>query len=204
MTSNAKIEAGTGMERIAALAILAVLIAGLFLATFGIAYSMFAEQRASAEQTQRLLSRLEGLVERQGELANYLAAGNDAARLNAIFLNAPQAGIGTARLQEQIGSLAGNSGLSVRRVSAVSNGAANKISLQIQVTGNIVAFSGFLVGLENSVPWLFVESMNVSQVRQRRRSRNSAAPIPELTAMVTISAYTGPGDNAAAVQGGSK
>lgn len=204
MSNSAKIEAGTAMERMAALAILAALVAGLLMATFGTAYSNFADQRAEAERTQRLLNRLEGLVERQGRLADYLAVGNDATRLNVIFLNAPQAGIGVARLQDQIGSLATNSGLSVRRVSAVNNGAANKISLQVQVTGNIVAFSGFLVGLESSVPWLFVDSMNVSQTRQRRRDRNGAAAVPELTALLTISAYTGPGDGPAAVQGGSK
>ena len=182
----------TRLERLAAVAILAALVVGLFLATFGTAYSGFAVQRAQAEQTQSLLNRMESLVERQGRLADYLATGTDAARLDAIFLNAPQSGIGTARLQEQIGLLASASGVAVRRVSAVSSGAANQISLQVQVTGDIVAFSGFLVGLENSLPWLFVDSMNVSQSR-KRRSRNSEQVAPEMIALLTISAYTGPG-----------
>ena len=193
------------LERMAALVILAALVTGLFLATFGTAYSSFADQRARAEQTQSLLSRLERLVERQGRLADHLATGTDAARLDAIFLNAPQSGIGTARLQEQIGTLASASGLAVRRVSAVSSAAANQISLQVQVTGDIVAFSGFLVGMENSLPWLFVDSMNVSQTR-KRRSRDSEQAAPEMIALLTISAFTGPDDSPApeqAVQGGA-
>lgn len=204
MSSMSKPARKTRLERMAALALLAALVTGLFLATFGTAYSSFADQRARAEQTMSLLNRLEGLVERQGRLADYLATGTEAARLDAIFLDAPQSGIGTARLQEQIGALASASGMAVRRVSAV-NSAANQISLQVQVTGDIVAFSGFLVGLENSLPWLFVDSMNVSQTR-KRRSRGSAQAAPEMIALLTISAFTGPGDSPApgqAVQGGA-
>lgn len=189
------------LERLAALAILAALVSGLFLATFGVAYSKFADQRSRAEEMQSLLSRLEGVVERQNRLADYLVTGDDAAQLQSIFLDTPQRGIGTARLQEQIGELAGNSGVAVRRVSVVGGGAAERISLQVQVTGNIVAFSSFLVGLENSLPWLFVDSMNVSQSR-KRRGRNSVQPLPELVAQLTISVYTGPGDSPAGGQGG--
>lgn len=198
--------AGTGSkrkERMAALLILAMLVAGLFLATFGTAYSKFADQRTQAEQTQGLLDRLESMVERQGQLADYLAGGTDVARLDAVFLNAPQVGIGTARLQEQIGSLASASGMAVRRVSAVNSGAANQIALQVQVTGDIVAFSGFLVGLENSLPWLFVESMNVSQTRKRRVRDDGRAP-PEMIALLTIAAYTGPGSSPASGPGGGQ
>ncbi len=191
------------MERLAALLILAGLVAGFLWASFGTAYSSFAGQRAKAERVQSLLTRLESVIERQDQLATYLAAGDDAARLDVVFLKSPQPGIGTARLQEQIGSLASSSGMEIRRVSAVSSGAANRISLQIQATGNVVTFSSFLVGLERSQPWLFVDSMNVSQsFRRRGRTRNPADPT--LTALLTISAYTRPDDAPASGQGGAK
>lgn len=191
------------MERSAALLILAAVVAGLFLATVGTAYSSFAGQRAKAVRIQSLLNRLESVIERQNELADYLATGSDAARLDVIFLDAPQPGIGTARLQEQIGALASASGMEIRRVTTVSSGAANRISLQIQATGNVVTFSSFLVGLEKSQPWLFVDSMNVSQ-SFRRRSRGNRQADPALTALLTISAYTRPDNRPTTGQGGAK
>lgn len=190
------------MERALALLILAGLVAGLMGLTFGTAYSEFAERRARAENLQSMVLRLENVIQRQGQLADYLASGDDLTRLDAIFLDAPQSGIGTARLQQRIASLAGNSGVAVRRVTVVDNGAANQISLQVQVSGNIVAFSSFLVGLESSLPWLFVDSMNVSQARQRR-GPNKASSDHEFIAMLTISAYTGP-DNSPASAGGMR
>ncbi len=191
------------MEQLAALLILAVVVSGIFWATVGTAYSSFADQRAKAARVQNILNRLESVIERQNKLADYLATGNDAAKLDVIFLDAPQPGIGTARLQEQIGSLASASGMEIRRVSAVSSGAGNRISLQIQATGNVVTFSSFLVGLEKSQPWLFVDSMNVSQ-SFRRRARGNRKADPALTALLTISAYTKPDNSPATGQEGAK
>jgi hypothetical protein len=193
MSAQTRVASRLGLEHLVALAILAALVCGLFLATFGVAYAKFADQQSQAEEMQRLLSRLEGVVERQSRLADYLGRGDDAARLQSIFLNTSQRGIGTARLQEQIAALANDSGVAVRRVSAVGSGDTGQISLQVQVTGSIVAFSSFLVGLENSLPWLFVDSMNVSQSR-KRRGRSSAQPASNLVALLTISVYTGPGE----------
>ncbi|MCH8861872.1 MAG: hypothetical protein IID51_05120 [Proteobacteria bacterium] len=203
MSARINIAIKPRMEQLAALLILAVIVSGVFWATFGTAYSSFADQRAKAARVQNILNRLESVIERQNKLADYFATGSDADRLDVIFLDAPQPGIGTARLQEQIGSLASASGMEIRRVSAVSSGASNRISLQIQATGSVVTFSSFLVGLEQSQPWLFVDSMNVSQ-SFRRRGRDGKRADPALTALLTISAYTGPDDSPATGQGGAK
>lgn len=190
------IAAKTHLERVIAVAILVLAVAILLAVTAGYAFVSFSEQRDRVTDIQNILNRFEATIDRQQKLADRFARDAAASTYDGVFLEASERGLGAARLQDQIGTLARSSGVQMRRVSVVDGGAENRLALQVQVTGDLVAITGFLVDIESSRPWLFVESLNISQVRQRR-SAVTREPGPSLVVMLTVAAFTGPGEAAA-------
>lgn len=158
------------LDRLVAVALFFMLVAALLLVTFGAGYTLFAQQRDQAVSVLRLTEQIRVVVDRQQATAEGLAEIDQQKLLNTVYMRATNAAVAVATLQDKITTLAAATGTQTRRISvADGSGASGRVSIQVQLTGNLDQLSSFLVGVENHRPLLTIEKISVNRLRSRRR-----------------------------------
>ena len=179
-------------ERLLALALLVVVVSAVGFATFGTAYAAFSRERSKAQAAISLVQRYEAIIGRQERYARQLATTDADAAFENVFLDVPSRASGAARLQEMVNAVAASSSVTVNRLSLVRDRRDSGISVAVQITGDLVTVSTFMVALEAHEPWLFVEAMRLTHPRASR-ARQLDRSNPALAGIFTITAYTEPG-----------
>ena len=192
---------GTGLmapgwvSRLAALALSAGVVFGLYFFVVAPIVAGYAETDAAVNQAAELLDRyrrvaaarpalqdrLDTLKSRQSEIGTYLGGHTDA--------------LAGAELQELVNATvaAGGGGLrSVQILPVKTDGGFRRIGVRVQMTATIAQVLRVLHGLEAGSTLLFVDNLEVSNRRARRRRNKPVQMDPTLLVRLDLFGYLRP------------
>ena len=123
-------------------------------------------------------SQLDELARRTAKSGVYLAGNTDS--------------LAAAGLQEDVSAKIGRAGGTLRSVQilpATSDGDFKKVSVRVQLTATLAAFSELLYSLEAARPFVFVDNLDI---KNRRTRSNDANQDPELIIRFDLYGYLRP------------
>ena len=180
------------VSRLAALALSAGVVFGLYVFVVAPIVAGYAETDAAVNQAAELLDRyrrvaaarpalqdrLDTLKSRQSEIGTYLGGHTDA--------------LAGAELQELVNATvaAGGGGLrSVQILPVKTDGGFRRIGVRVQMTATIAQVLRVLHGLEAGSTLLFVDNLEVSNRRARRRRNQQVEMDPTLLVRLDLFGY---------------
>ncbi len=183
------------VSRLAALALSAGVAFGLYIFVAAPILAGYAETDAALAQAAELLDRyrrvaaarpalqerLDALKSRQSEIGAYLSGGTDA--------------LAGAELQELVNATVANGGGGLRSVQILpvkADGGFRRIGVRVQMTATIAQMLRVLHGLEAGSTLLFVDNLEVSNRRARRRRKQPAEMDPTLLLRLDLFGYLQP------------
>ena len=183
------------VSRLAALAVSAGVAFALYLFVVAPIVAGYAETDAAMTQAAELLDRyrrvaaarpalqerLGALTSRQSEIGAYLGGGTDA--------------LAGAELQELVNATVakGDGGLRSMQILPVkADGGFRRIGVRVQMTANIAHVLRVLHGLEAGSTLLFVDNLEVSNRRARRRRNQPVEMDPTLLVRLDLFGYLRP------------
>ena len=188
------------VSRLAALALSAGVVFGLYLFVVAPIVAGYAETDAAVAQAAELLDRyrrvaaartglqerLDALKSRQSEIGTYLGGETDA--------------LAGAELQELVNATVAKGGGGLRSVQILpvkTDGSFRRIGVRVQMTATIAQVLRVLHGLEAGSTLLFVDNLEVSNRRARRRRNQPVEMDPTLLVRLDLFGYLIPrsGDN---------
>ena len=177
-----------------ALLLAAGVVAAVSLATLLAVSSVlgyWAEGAAQVSDIQPRMARLQGYIESQEQFTQ--AANQSAAMAGSLmFKDSGGSGRGGALLQQTVRQLAEKAGLTITgselRESVPLDNLA-KMLVNLTLTGDPDDVMQFLRLVNRNRPVLFVESIQLSDVYRRARSRRNAPEQSDIQADVLVSAY---------------
>lgn len=180
------------LHRLAAVLILIAVLAG-----FGTAVAMplLALKRAHEETVADLkarITRLQAVNARRSALESRLTAMEASDRTSERLLSEDSAPLAAAALQSRVKALAERSGsaLTSSQVQAATQDALfERVSLRLQMDGDIGALHRFMTLLQSETPSIFVNSLQISAASRGRNAANDIySPVP-LQWAVEVYAY---------------
>ena len=180
------------VSRLAALALSAGIVFAAYIFVAAPIVADYAETDAAVIQTAELLDRyrrvaaarpalqerLNALNARQSEIGTYLSGGTDA--------------LAGAELQELVNATVAQSGAGLRSVQILpvkADGGFQRIGVRVQLTATISQVLRVLHGLEAGSTLLFVDSLEVSNRRARRRRKQPVDMDPTLLVRLDLFGY---------------
>lgn len=180
--------------RIAALALLLGLFWGLYAAVVAPVLAerariareladgrdLFGRYRALAQGREVLRSRLDELAAQQAESGIYLGGETDA--------------LAGAELQEIVNGLVESGGGRLRSVQILpvkADGDFRRVGVRIQLMATVAQALRILYALEGGRTYLFIDTLDISNRRARRR-KGQTDPDPELLIRLDLSGYLRP------------
>jgi hypothetical protein len=183
-------------SRLAALALSAGVAFGLYIFVAAPIVASYAETDAAVAQAAELLDRyrrvaaarpalqerLDALKSRQSEIGTYLGGETDA--------------LAGAKLQELVNATVAAGGGALRSVQilpAKADGGFRRIGVRVQMTATIAQVLHVLHGLDAGSTLLFVDNLEVSNRRARRRRKQQVEMDPTLLVRLDLFGYLTPG-----------
>ena len=180
------------VSRLAALALSAGVAFALYLFVVAPIVAGYAETGAAVAQAAELLDRyrrvaaarpalqerLDALKARQSEIGTYLGGGTDA--------------LAGAELQELVNATVAKGGGGLRSVQILpvkADGGFRRIGVRVQMTATIAQVLRVLHGLEAGSTLLFVDNLEVSNRRARRRRNQPVELDPTLLVRLDLFGY---------------
>ena len=145
------------------------------------AAEMLGRYRGIAAARPALQERLEALKARQSEIGAYLGGGTDA--------------LAGAELQELVNATVAKGGGGLRSVQILpvkADGGFRRIGVRVQMTATIAQVLRVLHGLEAGSTLLFVDNLEVSNRRARRRRNQPVEMDPTLLVRLDLFGYLRP------------
>ncbi len=183
------------VSRLAALALSAGVVFALYVFVAAPIVAGYAETDAAVVQATELLDRyrriaagrpalqerLEALKSRQSEIGTYLSGGTDA--------------LAGAELQELVNATVARGGGGLRSVQILpvkADGGFRRIGVRVQMTATIAQVLRVLHGFEAGSKLLFVDKLEVSNRRARRRRKQPVEMDPTLLVRLDLFGYLRP------------
>ncbi len=183
------------VSRLAALALSAGVVFGLYLFVVAPIVAGYAETDAAVNQAAELLDRyrrvaaarpalqdrLDALKLRQSEIGAYLGGHTDA--------------LAGAELQELVNATVAKGGGGLRSVQILPvkvDGGFRRIGVRVQMTATLAQVLHVLHGLEAGSSLLFVDNLEVSNRRARRRRNQPVQMDPTLLVRLDLFGYLRP------------
>jgi hypothetical protein len=184
------------VSRLSALALSAGVVFGLYIFVAAPIVASYAETDAAVAQAAELLDRyrrvaaarpalqerLDALKSRQSEIGTYLGGETDA--------------LAGAKLQELVNATVAAGGGALRSVQilpAKADGGFRRIGVRVQMTATIAQVLHVLHGLDAGSTLLFVDNLEVSNRRARRRRKQQVEMDPTLLVRLDLFGYLTPG-----------
>ena len=145
------------------------------------AAEMLGRYRGIAAARPALQERLDALKARQSEIGAYLGGGTDA--------------LAGAELQELVNATVAKGGGGLRSVQILpvkADGGFRRIGVRVQMTATIAQVLRVLHGLEAGSTLLFVDNLEVSNRRARRRRNQPVEMDPTLLVRLDLFGYLRP------------
>ena len=183
------------VSRLAAVALSAGVIFAVYVFAVAPILTGYAETDTAVSEAAELLeryrriaaarpavqTRLDELKARQSEIGTYLGGATDA--------------LAGAELQELVNATVGKGGARLRSVQILpvkSDGGFRRIAVRVQMTATIAQVLGVLHALEAGPTFLFVDNLEISNRRARRRRNRPVEMDPTLLVRLDLSGYLRP------------
>lgn len=180
-------------SRIAAIALLVFVLFVVYSLTIGPLISAYARVNTALAESAELLQRYRQIASRREVFAAELDKLAFQQDNSGVYLPGDTDALAAARLQEIVNSTVVSGGGQLRSVQilpAKDDGTFRKIGVRAQMTGNIAAVARILYAFEAGDIFLFIENIDISNRRARRR--NTDRTDPELLIRVDLSGYLRP------------
>ena len=183
------------ISRMAAIALTLAVLVGLYAGVAGPLITEFREIDDEIASTRELLDRyrqiaaardayqgrLDKLIEREAGIGTYLAGGTDA--------------LAGAELQELINKTVEEGGGNLRSIQILpvkTDGEFQRIGVRVQLMATVVQLARVLYSLEAGPTFLFIDNLDVSNRRARRRRNEPVDTDPMLLVRLDLSGYLPP------------
>lgn len=180
-------------SRIAAIALLVFVLFVVYSLTIGPLISAYARVNTALAESAELLQRYRQIASRREVFAAELDKLAFQQDNSGVYLPGDTDALAAARLQEIVNSTVVSGGGQLRSVQilpAKDDGTFRKIGVRAQMTGNIAAVARILYAFEAGDIFLFIENIDISNRRARRRTTDRTDP--ELLIRVDLSGYLRP------------
>ncbi len=176
-------------DRLAAVALFLLLVAGVLSLTFGAGYALFTQEREQALSVSNMTEKIRAVIDRQKASAAGLAGIDRQQLLDTVYLRAANPAVAVATLQDRVTTLAGAVGAQMRRISVNDgSGASGRVSVQVQLTGSLDQISSFLAAVEANRPLLSIDKISLNRLRARRRkSGGNTVEVQQFASLMTLS-----------------
>lgn len=176
---------------------------GLLLAVVAVAYALtVAPLIAAYKETDEAIARATDLLARYQQVTAQRDALEDqfdelAARRHAsgVYLRGDTDALAAAELQEIVNSTVESGGGRLRSTQILptrTDGELRRVGVRVQMTANIAALARILYTFEAGDIFLFIDNLDISNRRARRRSGEIETD-PELLVRLDLSGYVRPG-----------
>lgn len=180
-------------SRLAAIGLLVLVLFVVYSLTVGPLIASYARVNAGLTQSAELLEKYRRIASQKDALAAKLEALNFQQDDSGVYLPGDTDALAAARLQEIVNSTVVSGGGQLRSVQILptkADGTFRKIGVRAQMTGTISAVARILYTFEAGDVFLFVENIDITNRRARRRNGNETDP--ELLIRLDLSGYVRP------------
>lgn len=179
----------------AAVLFLAVLFF-LYVTLFHPIFRSYGEVNEKIDQNETLITRFETIAESQDDLKAHLDELTAQQSQSGVFLSGENDSLAAANLQELVNRTVLAEGGKLRSVQILPVDDSKdfvEIGVRLQMTATLPAFARILYAFESNQEFLFVENIDVSNRRARRRRNQEDDSEPELLIRLDLTGYLKPG-----------
>lgn len=180
-------------SRLAALGLLVLVVFVVYSLTVGPLISAYARVNTALGESAELSEKYHRIAAQRDALAARLDKLTYQQADSGIYLPGETDALAAARLQEIVNSTVVSGGGQLRSVQilpAKADGTFRKIGVRAQMTGTITAVARILYAFEAGDIFLFIDNIDISNRRARRR--NAEETDPELLIRLDLSGYLRP------------
>ncbi len=191
MTSMSK-----GVRRAAALALLFVAVWVFYGLILSPVFTAYRETGDEIEQTSELLERYQRISTNHPALKGRLEDLVRQTAKSGIYLPGNTDALAAAELQENITSTIerhGGKQRSIQILPVANDGDFRKVTVRVQLTATLGAFTRILHSLEAARPFVFIDNLDIKNRRARTRQKDpKATQNPELVIRFDLYGYLRP------------
>ncbi len=181
-------------SRTAALSILFVLLGALYLFVVGPLVEAYRTTDEAIEQTGDQLARYENISKNYPSLKAQLEKLTRRQAASGVYLAGDTDALAAAALQEDVSATIERNGGKLRSIQILpvtNDGEFKRVSVRVQLTATLGAFTQILYTLEAGKPVTFVDNLDVKNRRARRTAKDQDQD-PELVIRFDLFGYLRP------------
>jgi len=189
MTSMSK-----GVKRAAALALLFLVLWLAWIAVVSPVISAYRETNERIASTSERLNRFQGISNNYPALKQQIEDLVRQTAKSGIYLAGNTDSLAAANLQEGVsGTIERNGGTlrSVQILPVTDDGDFRKVTVRVQMTATLPAFTRILYSLEADKPFVFIDNLDIKNRRARARNQDEDQN-PELVIRFDLYGYLRP------------
>lgn len=183
------------VSRATAFGLLAGVLLMLYALLIGPLVAAYGEVNGAIAQSTELLGRYQRVIAQHSALKVMLDRVNEQHTQSGFYVPGNTDALAAARLQEIVNSRVESNGAQVRSVQilpAREDGDFRRVGVRIQMTASIGAIARILYAFEAGDTYLFVDNLDISNRRSRRRARAAQVADPELLVRLDLTGYVRP------------
>ena len=183
------------VSRATAFGILAGVLMVIYAVLIGPLVAAYSEVNGTIAQSSELLVRYQQVIGQHSALKVRLDKVNTTHIQSGFYVPGDTDALAAARLQEIVNARVESNGAQVRSVQilpAKEDGDFRRVGVRIQMTASIGAIARILYAFEAGDTYLFVNNLDVSNRRSRRRARAGQNVDPELLVRLDLTGYVRP------------
>ncbi|RMD62075.1 MAG: hypothetical protein D6826_08305 [Alphaproteobacteria bacterium] len=185
-------EVPPAVRRAAALGLLAVMAAAIYMLTLGPLVTSYRAASQALVEAEDLLARYRRVAAQRADLAAELADLAARQAQSGVYLPGDTDALAAARLQEIVNATVESNGgrlRSIQMLPARADGQFRRVGVRMQMTGNITAVARILYAFEAGKTILFVDNVDINNRRARRAREDED---PELLIRLDLYGYVRP------------
>ena len=183
------------VSRLTAFGILAAVLMVVYALLIGPLVAAYSGVNGAIAQSAELLGRYQRVIAQHSSLKVMLDRVNEAHTESGFYVAGDTDPLAAAQLQEIVNSRVESNGAQVRSVQilpAREDGDFRRVGVRIQMTASIGAIARILYAFEAGDTYLFVNNLDISNRRSRRRARARQSADPELLVRLDLTGYVRP------------
>jgi Tfp pilus assembly protein PilO len=183
-------------SRFAAAALLVAVIFVLYATFFHPIFRDYGEVNEKIERDEALLNRFETIANSQAALRAHLEELTAQQAQSGVFLSGENNSLAAAQLQDLVNRTVLAEGGKLRSVQILPVDESqdfSEVGVRLQMTATLAAFARILYAFESNDEFLFVDNIDVSNRRARRRRNQDEESEPELLIRMDLAGYLRPG-----------
>jgi general secretion pathway protein M len=181
--------------RVAAVALLVAAVAFAYLLVVPPLLANFGESKEAILAARDLLGRYQRIAATRPEYEAQLSEVQQRQGAQGTYLTGNTDALAAAELQNRVkGIIEANDGKlrSIQTVAGKADGDFQRVTIRVQLVAQIASLHRTLYALESARPFLFLDNVDISARRGRRRAKEAEAADPDLTVRFDLYGYREP------------